>query len=551
MTELTNYACDAFDRTAFESPLNRRLFYTESFEVYRSSGSLPGDSSGLYDYGPPGCALLSNVLDLWRRHFVVQEDMLELDCSILTPEKVLLTNRYVDEFGDWMCKDSVKGQFLRADHLIENALEGRLKGDKAVRGLATGEKRDNGGEVENLKVAKLDDAGVEKYEEILAKLGDLIKKYKIRNLDGNTPVSPPFLFNLMFSTTLGPEFYPFASPRWEKPFATRYLHASGPLDIREFVLAEIEHFVDPGGGKKHLSLSLVKGLKPSFLNRSTQLAGGWNLEYNSLADTVTSNMFNDETLGYFMGQKIRFKQNTTDEMAHYATDCWDAELQTSYGWIECIGCRDRSAYNLTVHSKKTAESLLLFESREGNLFEVDEWQIDIDKGKLGPTFKNNAKAGVMTTKVPKIGKTEVADALISIVKRIRIENIREYIPNVIEPSFVIGRVFYCLLEHVYWHRANDPARGELSLPISVAPTKVLILALTISETFRTEGLSCRSYTSSASIGKQYALNYEIGIPLGITIDIDFCEGWNDYFTRKRIEDVFARFPEFVGQSGDE
>ena len=26
-----------------------------------------------------------------------------------------------------------------------------------------------------------------------------------------------------------------------------------------------------------------------------------------------------------------------NEMAHYACDCWDAEIETSYGWIECVG----------------------------------------------------------------------------------------------------------------------------------------------------------------------------------------------------------------------
>jgi glycyl-tRNA synthetase len=38
-------------------------------------------------------------------------------------------------------------------------------------------------------------------------------------------------------------------------------------------------------------------------------------------------------------------------MAHYACDCWDCELETSYGWIECVGCADRSAYDLEQHAK--------------------------------------------------------------------------------------------------------------------------------------------------------------------------------------------------------
>ncbi len=46
-------------------------------------------------------------------------------------------------------------------------------------------------------------------------------------------------------------------------------------------------------------------------------------------------------------------------MAHYvflqliikAKDCWDAEIETSNGWIECVGHADRSAYDLSAHSK--------------------------------------------------------------------------------------------------------------------------------------------------------------------------------------------------------
>ena len=33
------------------------------------------------------------------------------------------------------------------------------------------------------------------------------------------------------------------------------------------------------------------------------------------------------------------------------------ELLTSYGWIECVGCADRSAYDLTQHTKATGIKL--------------------------------------------------------------------------------------------------------------------------------------------------------------------------------------------------
>ena len=45
--------------------------------------------TGLYDFGPMGCAMKSNLLQTWRSHFVLEEQMLEVDCSMLTPEMVL------------------------------------------------------------------------------------------------------------------------------------------------------------------------------------------------------------------------------------------------------------------------------------------------------------------------------------------------------------------------------------------------------------------------------------------------------------------------------
>lgn len=56
--------------------------------------------------------------------------------------------------------------------------------------------------------------------------------------------------------------------------------------------------------------------------------------------------------------RLRFRQHMNNEMAHYACDCWDAEILTSYGWIECVGCADRSAYDLTQHTKATGVKLV-------------------------------------------------------------------------------------------------------------------------------------------------------------------------------------------------
>lgn len=40
-------------------------------------------------------------------------------------------------------------------------------------------------------------------------------------------------------------------------------------------------------------------------------------------------------------------------MAHYAADCWDCEINCSYGWVETIGHADRSCFDLEVIKQKS------------------------------------------------------------------------------------------------------------------------------------------------------------------------------------------------------
>jgi glycyl-tRNA synthetase len=155
------------DRAVLDSMLRRRMFYTPSFEIY-------GGVGGLYDYGPPGCALMANIVDLWRKHFILEEDMLEVDCTALTPAEVLKTSGHVEKFADWMCKDPKNGDILRADHFVEEVLEARLKGDKEARGLKVEEKEEDPKKkkrkAKTTEAVKLDDAVVQEYEEVLAKV---------------------------------------------------------------------------------------------------------------------------------------------------------------------------------------------------------------------------------------------------------------------------------------------------------------------------------------------------------------------------------------------
>ncbi|AET38932.1 glycine--tRNA ligase Ecym_3447 [Eremothecium cymbalariae DBVPG len=590
-----------FNRESLESVLKRRFFFAPAFELY-------GGVSGLYDYGPPGCAFQANVVDLWRKHFILEEDMLEVDCSMLTPYEVLKTSGHVDKFSDWMCQDPKSGEIFRADHLIEEVLEARLKGDKEARGIAVNSSvKDDADKkrkkkVKEIQAVKLDDKVIKEYEEVLAKidgysgpqLGELIKKYHIGNPVTGELLDQPKPFNLMFETAIGPsgqlkgylrpetaqgqflnfnkllEFNngktPFASASIGKSFRNEISPRAGLLRVREFLMAEIEHFVDPEN-KSHQRFNEVKNIKLSFLPKQVQESGFTETVESTIEDAVASKMIDNQTLGYFIGRiyqflikigvdsdKLRFRQHMSNEMAHYAADCWDAELKTSYGWIECVGCADRSAYDLNVHARKTKTALVVRQKLDKPR-EVTKWEIELNKKLFGPKFRKNApkvesyllhlsqeELATKSEQLTSNGKVvfnlegidediELSHEFIKIEEKTTVEHIREYIPNVIEPSFGIGRIIYAVLEHCFWSRPQDTARAVLSFPPLVAPTKVLLVPLSsndelapivteVSKILRKQQIPFKVDDSGVSIGKRYARNDELGTPFGITIDFE-------------------------------
>lgn len=251
-------------------------------------------------------------------------------------------------------------------------LETRLRGNKEARGQKIEEKEEADAKKKKKKTKgqeaiKLDDAVVQEYEHILAQidnyngqqLGDLITKYDMKNPATGVQPSPPVSFNLMFQTSIGPssnlpgylrpetaqgqflnfakllEFntnnMPFASASIGKSYRNEISPRAGLLRVREFLMAEIEHFVDPEGHKKHSRFHEVEDIELSLLDRETQLSGKTIVRKVKIGEAVKSGLVDNETLGYFLARihlflkrvgvdqsKIRFRQHMANEMAHYA-----------------------------------------------------------------------------------------------------------------------------------------------------------------------------------------------------------------------------------------
>jgi glycyl-tRNA synthetase len=76
--------------------------------------------------------------------------------------------------------------------------------------------------------------------------------------------------------------------------------------------------------------------------------------------------------------------------------------------------------------------------------------------KLSITMKEQGKVEVPVPEM-EAGKVELDKDIVTFVKEKRRVTTREYTPNVIEPSFGVGRILYSLMEHVYWIRKGDDA----------------------------------------------------------------------------------------------
>ncbi|TYI33490.1 hypothetical protein ES332_A04G136900v1 [Gossypium tomentosum] len=559
-------------RQAAVNTLERRLFYIPSFKIYRGF-------AGLYDYGPPGCAVKSNVLAFWRQHFVLEENMLEVDCPCVTPEVVLKASGHVDKFTDLMVKDEKTGTCYRADHLLKDFCNEKLKKDLTISA-------EKAAELKHV-LATLDDLSAEA-------LGAKIKEYGITAPDTKNPLSDPYPFNLMFQTSIGPSglspgymrpetaqgifvnfkdlyYYngnklPFAAAQIGQAFRNEISPRQGLLRVREFTLAEIEHFVDPED-KSHPKYSQVVDLEFLMFPRDEQMSGQ-SAKKIRLGDAVSKGTVNNETLGYFIGRvylfltrlgidkdRLRFRQHLANEMAHYAADCWDAEIECSYGWIECVGIADRSAYDLCAHSDKSGVPLVAAE-KFSEPREVEKLVIAPVKKELGLAFKGSQKNVVealeamnekealeMKAALESKGEVEfyvctlgknvpIKKNMVSISKEKKKEHQRVFTPSVIEPSFGIGRIIYCLFEHSFYTRpskAGDEQLNVFRFPPLVAPIKCTVfplvqnqqyedIAKVISKSLTTAGMSHKIDITGTSIGKRYARTDELGVPFAITVD---------------------------------
>lgn len=169
--------------------------------------------------------------------------------------------------------------------------------------------------------------------------------------------------------------------------------------------------------------------------------------------------------------KIKLRPHAKDELSHYSKGTVDIEYDFPFGWKELEGIANRGDFDLSQHSKHSGKELSVYEE----------------------------------------------------------ETKQAYIPHVVECSVGVDRLFLTLLFDAY---AEDIIEGEerivLRLHPRIAPIKAAFLPLTkkqvepmkaIFDRLRKKGYQIQ-FDESASIGKRYRRQDEIGTPLCFTYDFD-------------------------------
>ncbi|NLN72232.1 MAG: glycine--tRNA ligase [Thermoplasmatales archaeon] len=547
----------------------RRGFIWPSFEIY-------GGVAGMFDYGPLGCVLRNNIVEKWRALYKGREGFVEIDSETVSPREVFRASGHVDAFSDFMtfCKKCESP--FRADHLVSGFCENpdvlsaeELEGMFAEHGIKCPECGGDLGKVEEFNLMFRTNIGPGSKRE------GFLRPETAQGIFVNYP-------NLY---RYNREKLPLGVIQTGRGYRNEIAPRQGMIRMREFNMMEVELFVDPDDK----SWSRFDEVKDCEFTLMPQEGGQITV---TVGEAVSRNIIVNEVLAYFVyatkqllmsigvkEDKIRFRQHLKDEMAHYAADCWDAEVELSYGWTEVTGVADRGCWDLSRHAEFSGQDMTHFK-RFDEPREVEEERIRARHKALGPRFKNRAKK--IAAAIEGMSPSDIRNGSITVtvdgekitltdeffevaLVREKVSGVR-VIPHVIEPSYGLDRLFYSVLEHAYDHNEEEDYT-VLHLKPSMAPVKVGVfplmekdglddIAFRISEELRMSGIET-VYDGAGTIGKRYARMDEIGTPWCITVDYETVEEGADKGTvtlryrdtkeqvRLRIEDAECRIKDML------
>jgi glycyl-tRNA synthetase len=545
------------------SMLKRRGIVRPAFEDY-------GGVTGLYDFGPVGGQILRRVQQAWREYWLGLGNIVEIDSPTITPYEVLEASGHVGAFNDHASECLGCGAIERTDHLLAEVI-------------------DNPDSI----TAQALDSALDEHNIACPACGE-------RDWSASRPL------DLMFSTSIGtfkggrrafmrpetaqgmftgyPSLYrhfrerlPFGAIQVGKGYRNEISPRQGMIRLREFNMAELEYFIDPESTNKHDFGSLMESVNliPDPCGPAPE-----PLEA-TITTALDSGIIRHPTVGWMMAHtavfmkqigidagRMRFRQHETDEMAHYASDCWDLELFGCHGWIECVGIAHRGSYDLEAHQKGTGSGEYRAWRQFDEPIQVDREVLAPIGAVIGPAFRGDAGAvntaleelETLPDKLP-FELTLMSGTTVQIsnemVDRRQIQQTivgEWYTPHVVEPAFGLDRIIWHIFDHSFEMEQREGATyGKLALKELIAPYDCAIIPLhtkgqmvemakdLFQSVNRIIGVQAFLDSFGKSIGRRYARADEIGIPWAITLDQQSVDD-NTATIRRRDDHAQIRVP---------
>ena len=508
----------------------RRGIVYPSFDIY-------GGISGFYSYGPIGTLLKDNIIDLWKKFYVVREGCLLIDTPNIVPYRILKASGHVDRFTDILVECEKCHSKYRADKIIEEQLGidaseiprddmYRIVNEKELKCPVCEGKLGNPREVNLMFRTEIG-------------FGETVKAF----LRPETAQGIFVEFNILYN--IAKKKLPMGVAQIGRGFRNEISPRQGIIRLREFNMAEVEVFFDPREDD-HPLFDNVKEEVVRVITRDDEIIE------SSVGDLYERGIIKGKLLAYYIGltkrflvalgideNKLRFRQHKAHELAHYATDCWDAEIYLErFGWTEVVGIANRSSYDLTAHSRESGVELVAYRNLE-NPKKIVKKVVIPKYNILGPMLKEKLKHVEKALKEGKFrdsdsklivevnGETiEIPKSAVEIKEEEKTIMVEKFIPWVVEPSYGIDRILYGVLEHSF----SKDERGYFYFRFKpyIAPIKVGVFPIVNKEPFTTiardiymkfieEGIIAY-YDANDSIGRRYARMDEIGTPYCITVD---------------------------------
>ncbi|NOQ68117.1 glycine--tRNA ligase [Patescibacteria group bacterium] len=304
----------------------RRGFVFPGSEIY-------GGLANTWDYGPVGVELKNNIKQAWWKFFVQnREDVVGLDAAILMNSRVWEVSGHIAGFNDALIDCKACQARIRADHLIEDALDMKAEG-------MTPEDMTKLIEENNIKCpvcGKKDFTDARKFGLMFKTFQGVTEEDK--NIIYLRPETAQAMFvnfkNVLSSTH---KKIPFGIAQIGKSFRNEITPGNFIFRTVEFEQMEIEYFIDE------------KDWERSFKYWQKEMAN-W-LDYIGIRK-----------------ENYSIREHDKDELSHYSKKTIDFEYDFPFGTKELYGLAYRTNFDLINHQNSSGQNMEYFDAKNNRKY---------------------------------------------------------------------------------------------------------------------------------------------------------------------------------------